>query len=201
MQIWRKKTAWAMLLGLLILCAGYSCAPAGAEEAPAYSKAREIFAAKCLACHGNDPQDLKGEYDLRSRAAAIKGGESGEAAIVPGQPEQSPLYRAVTWEDDSLQMPPKENDRLSAEQVALIRRWIAAGAKWDEPAATTVKTGDAWSSGPDGIRIVTSGGRSPAWDNRTYEPDAIWAYRPLRTVGNALRGVPLFATRTNFVPC
>ena len=105
-----------------------------ADEPPSFGHVRALFAAKCLACHGNDAQDLKGKYDLRTRAAAMKGGESGESAIVPGEPEKSPLYRAVTWEDDTLQMPPKENDRLTAEQVVLIRRWIAAGAKWDEPA-------------------------------------------------------------------
>ena len=31
---------------------------------------------------------------------------------MPGKPEESPLYLAVTWEE--LEMPPKENDRLSA---------------------------------------------------------------------------------------
>ena len=147
-----------------------------ADEAVPVSAVHEILAAKCLACHGNDPQDLKGKFDLRSQAAAIKGGESGEAAIVPGEPDKSPLYRAVTWEDDALQMPPKLNDRLSEAQVALIRRWIAGGAKWEEPAALA-NSGKAWSSGPGGIRIVTSGGRSPEWDSRTYEPAAVWAYQ------------------------
>jgi mono/diheme cytochrome c family protein len=75
--------------------------------APRFSEVQAILSAKCLACHGNDPKDLKGDYDLRTREAAIKGGESGEAAIVPGQPDKSPLYRAVTWQDDTLQMPPK----------------------------------------------------------------------------------------------
>ena len=150
------------------------------NDPPTFAEVRTIFAAKCLACHGNDAKDLKGKLDLRSRAAAIKGGESGEPAIVPGQPEKSSIYRAVTWEDDALQMPPKENDRLTAAQVELIRRWIAAGAKWEEPAAVVSKPGESWSSGPDGIRIVTSGGLSPEWDNRMYDPDAVWEYRPVR---------------------
>ncbi len=148
-----------------------------------FADVKAILSAKCLACHGTDPKELKGDYDLRTREAAIKGGETGEAAIVPGNPDGSPLYRAVTWEDGAFQMPPKENDRLTAAQVALIRRWIEAGAKWEESVATAVtpaKPTEAWSSGPDGIRIATSGGRSPDWDNRTYEPDAVWAYQPIR---------------------
>jgi mono/diheme cytochrome c family protein len=157
------------------------CAGFAAESDPSFREVRAIFAAKCLACHGNDPKDLKGDYDLRTRAAAVQGGESGEAAIVPGQPDKSPLFRAIAWADDTLQMPPKENDRLSAEQVAVIRRWIAAGATWDESPATAAasKPGDAWTSGPGGIRIATSGGRSAEWDNRTYAPEAVWAYRPI----------------------
>jgi mono/diheme cytochrome c family protein len=151
------------------------------SNSPSFSEVRAIFVAKCLACHGNDPKELKADYDLRSRESALKGGESGEPAIVPGQPEKSPLYGAVTWEDVTLQMPPKENDRLSPEQIGTIRRWIAAGAKWDEAAATTTGTpSEAWTSGPGGIRIPTSGGLSPDWDNRTYEPAAVWAYQPIR---------------------
>src|SRR5437763_16180798 len=117
----------ACLISLMALIASASLS--AAEEGPPFSEVRAIFAAKCLACHGNDPKELKGDYDLRTREAAIKGGESGDVAVVPGEPEKSPLYRAITWTDDALQMPPKENDRLSAEQIALIRCWIAAGAK------------------------------------------------------------------------
>src|SRR5262249_32329017 len=155
----------------------FAVSMARADEAPPFSEVRAIFAARCLACHGNDPKQLKGEYDLRTRAAAIKGGESGEVAIAPGEPDKSPLYRAITWQDDALQMPPKANDRLTVEQIAIIRRWIAAGAKWEEGSGVGK---EAWTSGPGGIRIATSGGRSADWDNRTYEPEAVWAYQPIQ---------------------
>lgn len=162
----------------------FACAAIGQEKPvdspPAFAEVRAILAAKCLACHGNDPKDLKGEYDLRTREAALKGGESGDAAIVPGQPEKSPLYKAVTWTDESIQMPPKENDRLSAEQVAVIRRWIAGGAKWEESGVRSQESAEKWNGSAGGIRIATSGGRSSDWDNRTYEPEAVWAYQPIR---------------------
>ena len=144
-----------------------------------------LLAAKCLGCHGNDAQDLKGGYDLRTRQTALQGGDSGEVAIVPGQPERSPLYRAVTWADD-LKMPPKENDRLTPAEVELIYRWIVAGAPW-EAAARPVPGGsgsggttagdDRWASA-GGVRVPTSGGLSKSWDERTYEEEALWAYRP-----------------------
>src|SRR6478672_6896361 len=171
-QSWRRSIGLAGAIALMTFAS-----PSFGDDAPSFNEVRAIFAAKCLACHGNDPKELKGDYDLRTREAAIKGGESGDAAIVPGQPDRSPLYKAVTWADESLQMPPKENDRLSADQVALIRRWIAAGAKWEE---TSTAKPENWSNGSGGVRIATSGGRSADWDNRTYEPDAVWAYQPIR---------------------
>lgn len=164
----RNLSALALLLSLLI-------SKAVADDAPPFAAVRAILSEKCLACHGNDPKDLKGKYELRTREAALRGGESGEPAIIPGQPDKSPLVRAITWTDDALQMPPKENDRLSESQVEVIRRWIAAGAKWDDVAA---KPG-AWSA-ESGIRVTTSGGRLPEWDARTYDPEAIWAYRPIQ---------------------
>src|SRR5438105_3703520 len=62
-----------------------------ATAAPAFAEVRAIFASKCMACHGNDAKEIKGGYDLRTRATAIKGGDSGEAAIVPGEPDKSPF--------------------------------------------------------------------------------------------------------------
>ena len=163
----------------------YLCANAVADDVPAFAEVRAIFTAKCLACHGNDAKELKGDYDLRTREAAIKGGESGEAAIVPGHPEKSPLYRAITWEDAGIQMPPKENDRLTVEQVAVIRRWIEAGAKWEDTTSSQGPVASAqkdWNNATGGIRIATSGGLSADWDNRPYDPQAVWAYQPLRKV-------------------
>ncbi|MBT4902134.1 MAG: hypothetical protein HON54_09550, partial [Verrucomicrobia bacterium] len=84
-------------------------------------KVLPLFKAKCLACHGEEPKKkLKGDFDMRSRAGLLKGGESEETSIVPGKPLQSPLYLAVTreHEDDWESMPPKENDKLSTVQVA-----------------------------------------------------------------------------------
>ena len=59
-----------------------------------------------------DQKEIKGEFDLRTLASTIKGGESGEPALVPGKPEQSPLYLAVTRKHkDWSAMPPKEAER------------------------------------------------------------------------------------------
>ena len=54
------------------------------------------------------------------RAAMIQGGDSGEAALVPGQPDKSLLFLAATRKNPDLAMPPKAEDRLSAEQLDLL---------------------------------------------------------------------------------
>ncbi|MEX2176794.1 MAG: DUF1553 domain-containing protein [Pirellulaceae bacterium] len=170
------------ILTLALLVAGDDRAAAG-EGRGAFAPVRAILVEKCLVCHGNDADDLQGNYDLRTRAAALRGGESGQPAIMPGKPDESPLLRAVAWQDDALQMPPKENDRLSAEQIDTLRRWIVAGAQWEAPAATAAgpaRSADGWASEPGGVRIATSGGLSNDWDARLYDSDAVWAYRPIR---------------------
>jgi mono/diheme cytochrome c family protein len=81
-----------------------------------------LFQEKCLACHGNDEQKIKGGFDMRTQASTLKGGESEKSSIIPGKPEQSPLYLASTrqHETDWEPMPPKEADKLYAAQLAWI---------------------------------------------------------------------------------
>ncbi|MEX2560092.1 MAG: c-type cytochrome domain-containing protein, partial [Pirellulales bacterium] len=63
---------------------------------------------KCLACHGGG-ESQEGGLDLRSLAGLLKGGDSEHPAVVPLQPDQSPLYLAVARRDDDLSaMPPKQ---------------------------------------------------------------------------------------------
>ena len=100
---------------LLILTSGSSCADEAASARMFTLKVLPILKSKCFACHGNDPNDLKGGFDIRSRESILKGGESGEPAIAPGQPTASPLLSSVKWE--GLEMPPKENDRLTEAQI------------------------------------------------------------------------------------
>jgi mono/diheme cytochrome c family protein len=89
-----------------------------------------LFQARCLRCHGSKRR--RADLDLGSAAAVLKGGESGPA-VVPGKPEKSLLYEKVHKGD----MPPGKKDRLTEAEVALVRRWIAAGApagKGQQPA-------------------------------------------------------------------
>jgi len=142
-----------------------------------------LFHEKCLACHGNDEAKISGGLDMRSLASILKGGESETPGLIAGKPEESPLYLAVTRQhDDWSPMPPKEADKLYAEQISGIKDWIAGGAPWPDEARmqAVAKANEAKWSLEDGTVMKTSGGLSQEWSNRKYKPDGLWAYQPLK---------------------
>ncbi len=168
----------------LLLGAGLAPRLHGADaEALFVRRVLPLLQDKCLACHGKDEARIKGGLDLRTLAATLAGGDSGKPAFVAGKPDESPLYLAVTrahadWEP----MPPKEADKLNAEQHAWLREWIAGGAPWPDAArqsAIAVAHAAQWSA-EDGITMKTSGGLSADWTNRRYKPEGMWAYQPVR---------------------
>ncbi len=103
----------------------------------------------CTACHGSEKQ--KSGYRLDHREDALKGGESGQVAIVPGAPERSPLLHFVSGEDSDMLMPPKKSTQkaLSPAQIETLRSWIAQGAPWPEDKKTARRDPlDWWSLRP-----------------------------------------------------
>jgi hypothetical protein len=161
------------LLGLALVTAG-----ANASDGDAHAGA-EILRERCLPCHGGEAKKIRGAYDLRTRAGLLRGGESGTPAVVPGQPEASPLLVAVERRNPDLVMPPKENDRLSAAEVAVLRRWIAGGAPLPEGWPTVGPPAPPKAEGDAGVRVATSRGLSAAWNDRTYAKEALWAFAPI----------------------
>ena len=69
-------------------------------------KIRPMLAEKCYKCHSLEKGKAKGDLTLDTKTGWEKGGENGPA-IVPGNPEKSLLYKAMTYTDKDLQMPPK----------------------------------------------------------------------------------------------
>ncbi len=98
---------------------------------------KPILADQCFRCHANK---AKGGLRLDSREAALKGGDSEVAAVVPGDPEKSLLMEMIDPKlagDDV--MPPK-GDPLSEEQREVFAHWIAQGAVWSEGSVEIVLT-------------------------------------------------------------
>lgn len=137
---------------------------------------------KCLACHGQTPEEFEGGLDLTTAESAATGGDSGSAAIRPGRPGDSPLYLAATREHAEWSaMPPKEANRLTVDELRNLSRWIEAGAAWPDAARIAEVTrlrAEAWAA-EDGREVATSAGLSPQWNRRKYQSEALWAYQPI----------------------
>ena len=144
-------------------------------------KVLPLLKTKCFACHGEDPKKIKGELNMLTREGLLKGGETSDKVLVPGHAEASDLFVAVTWTDRDLEMPPKENDRLTPEQIELVKNWINAGAPWPGEAEQKKLREAEWAveTNEDGVIWKTSGGLADEWTYRRYKPEDLWAFRPV----------------------
>ena len=115
-------------LGPVFVCAG--------GETPSFTRdIRGILSNRCFRCHGPDAADRQGGGDDGLRLDTFAGATAdlgGSAAIVPGEPARSELIERITATDADLVMPPPEaGEPLSAGEVDLLTRWIAAGAAYE----------------------------------------------------------------------
>lgn len=102
--------------------------PPPAEGKVDYKKQIEtLLSERCFKCHG--PKKQEGGLRLDRRLDALGGGDHGPA-LTPGKSEDSLLIRYVAGLDEDQVMPP-EGDRLTDEQVGLLRAWIDQGAAWE----------------------------------------------------------------------
>ncbi|QEG02291.1 Planctomycete cytochrome C [Stieleria maiorica] len=105
-----------------------------------------IFQNHCIDCHGPDEQ--ANQFRLDRLANLLSGGNSGEPAVVPGNADASYLLRLIKHEEPDREMPP--DGQLSSDEIELIRRWIADGARTPPsygPAKETIQL-DHWSFRP-----------------------------------------------------
>ncbi|MFP6737617.1 MAG: c-type cytochrome domain-containing protein, partial [Planctomycetota bacterium] len=97
-----------------------------AKESAFFEKSvRPLLAKHCYKCHSKKATKVKGGLYLDSQAGWMDGGDSGPA-IVAGSPEKSLLIKAVKYEDEDSEMPPKE--KLSDSEIAILTRWVRMGA-------------------------------------------------------------------------
>ena len=142
-------TAWAAILfAALPLCLW-------SEDSNEFfeMRVRPILAKNCFACHTST---ALGNLKIVSAESLRKGGNSGPA-IVPGKPEESLLFQAVSHTHPKLKMPPQ--GKLSTEEIATLRHWISDGAVWPESKSAIPKE--------TGYRI-------------TAEQRQFWSFQPVR---------------------
>ena len=135
-QVPRALYAGLSLISALTLSTwSASAAPAPADKPAAGAKIdfeksiRPLFVKHCQDCHGPDARE--GGLRLTSRKNLLLRNDSGEPAIISGKSDQSVLMHRVASKDDSEQMPPADaGERLTAQEIALLKQWIDQGADW-----------------------------------------------------------------------
>jgi hypothetical protein len=91
---------------------------------------RPILSENCFSCHGQDAKKRMANLRLDSFDDATKD-RNGHAPLVAGHPEYSLIYQRISAEQAARRMPPAYSNRtLTAEQIALLKRWIEEGGKY-----------------------------------------------------------------------
>jgi len=158
-------------------------APAEKPTAPDFNThIAPLFTKYCVACHAAD--DPEQGLVLESYDTLLKGGTGG-AAIVPGKSDESRLMQMLDGRKKP-QMPPEGSDRPTAEEIALVKSWIDAGAKSPTGAA------------PDPTLLVTpkvkllAPARKPV-NAAAWSPDgrlvALAGYGEVRLISGESRGL------------
>jgi WD40 repeat protein/mono/diheme cytochrome c family protein len=99
-----------------------------------YRDVRPIFQQHCQGCH--QPAKAMGSFVMTSHADLLKKGNTDEPGVVSGKPEASLVVSQITPQEGKPPAMPKGKDPLAERDVALIKRWIAEGAKDDTPPST-----------------------------------------------------------------
>jgi hypothetical protein len=113
---------------------------------------RPLLSKHCFECHGEKKQ--KGGLRVDHISYLKTGGDTGPA-VVPGDPDKSPLIEAIRQTNEDFKMPPR--DKLSDTEIAALEKWVRLGAPW--PA-------------DDKKVVVTEGGFTE--EQRNY-----WFFKPL----------------------
>ncbi|MCA9062195.1 MAG: PSD1 domain-containing protein [Planctomycetaceae bacterium] len=136
------------------------------------SHVRPLLVERCVGCHGAQKQS--GGLRLDSRAGLHQPGDSGKAAVAPGNVDGSLLIQAVRYSDD-LQMPPDE--RLTDQDVRILEHWVRSGAEWPEDvhlaASGNPSAEKHWAFQP------VSAVQPPAVDVEAFDPDRQFIRNPI----------------------
>ena len=92
---------------------------------------RPILSENCFYCHGQDPKHREAKLRLDLPEEAMRE-RDGVRAVLPGKPDESEMIvRLLSQDRDEVMPPRKANKHVTPEQIALLKRWIAEGAKYE----------------------------------------------------------------------
>lgn len=144
----------------------FGAAPCRADAPVDFDKlVRPIFQSRCLNCHGGATQ--KAALDMRSKAAMLRGGETGPA-ISPGSATKSLLWEKIAGDE----MPPGK-EKLTAAEKKLVRAWLDGGALGGEALAAATITAPTLPNAPPTAAAPVDDGASEVTD----EERRFWAFQ------------------------
>ncbi len=138
----RVRFRLCVVVAVLIHCISLKAAdldlgklpPASAGPAAFEPAIKPLLERSCLPCHGFER--AKAHFRVDSREGLLKGGESHQAAVIPGNSAGSPLVRNAAGLVKEMEMPPLDKrDRypaLSPAEIGLVRSWIDQGVTWPD---------------------------------------------------------------------
>jgi hypothetical protein len=147
----------ACLALLLTLGSAETAPPAPSGDEFFEKEVRPILVERCQPCHGG--KETKGNLKLTSRAALLKGGDRGPAAV-PGKADESEMIRAIRHVDPP-RMPPKQ--KLTDREIDVLTRWVKMGLPWPDAGDTKPPV------------------RGPKFQI-TDEQRKFWAFQPVKVV-------------------
>lgn len=158
---------------------------------------RPLLSDKCFACHGPDAQKRESglRLDVEADAKAPLPENPGKFAIVPGKPEESEIIRRITTVNPDEIMPPPGSHlgALNEQEIAIMRRWIKEGAKYEthwaflspEKAALPDVDDKEWNKHPIDKFIAHTMQAKGLKPNETAEPEVL-----LKRIALDITGLP-----------
>src|SRR5688572_7550073 len=124
----KRVGIWVFVLAAAQMLSAGELPPAAKRKVDFVKDIQPILESRCYECHGTAKQKAELRWDVKK--LALKGGESG-SAIVPGKSAESLIIQLVSGTKPDAVMPQK-GERLTVEQIGLLRAWIDQGANWPD---------------------------------------------------------------------
>ncbi len=118
----RRAGRPALFLLAALVLAGYDHRAGAAEKVTYDDQVTPILRNSCFKCH--NPDKAKGELDLTTYGAVMKGGGAGKS-VVPGDAAGSKLFKSIARTEEPFM--PDKGPKMSDAEIEVIRNWIAGG--------------------------------------------------------------------------
>lgn len=113
-----------LVLGAFWLSVGLTLAAETPADIDFSHQIVPILRKHCTACHAAGKAE--GGFSINDRGSFLD-----DAMAVPGDVAGSYFLELVESDDVDMQMPPKDRSRVSAEEIALLKRWVQAEMPWE----------------------------------------------------------------------